>query len=91
MNKPNAANTSEHTQASSAHVSRSPSGRSAPANRPTAQTTAIETSPIDIATTTLTAMYATGFSGVSRSCRLHPTARSTETIAPALVVAIIAP
>ncbi len=28
---------------------------------------------------------------MSRNCRLHPDARSTDTIAPPLVVAIIAP
>ena len=37
------------------------------------------------------AMYAAGDSGVSRSCRLQPAARSMETIAPPLVVARTAP
>ena len=36
-------------------------------------------------------MYATGESGVSRSWRLQPAARSIETIAPPLVVARTAP
>ncbi len=44
-----------------------------------------------MATITLVAMYATGRNGVSRSCRLQPCARSMLTIAPPLVVAIIAP
>ena len=44
-----------------------------------------------MARTSFTAMYATGFSGVSRSCRLHPAARSIDTMAPPLVVASIAP
>ena len=34
---------------------------------------------------------ASGDSGVSRSCRLQPSARSMETMAPPLVVASIAP
>ena len=44
-----------------------------------------------MARTSFTAMYAIGFNGVSRNCRLHPAARSIDTIAPPLVVASIAP
>ena len=41
--------------------------------------------------TSFIAMYAAGRSGVSRSCRLQPSARSMATAAPPLVVATIAP
>src|SRR5690625_1460596 len=91
MNRPNAANTREHTQARTPHATRSANGRSAPVDRPIANTTRMDTRPSVIATTILIAMYATGLSGVIRSCLLQPAARSIETIAPVLVVAIIAP
>jgi hypothetical protein len=52
---------------------------------------ATETAPMTIAVSTLVAMYASGLSGVSRSWRDHPRARSTATEAPAAVLAIIEP
>src|ERR1039458_4034548 len=50
-----------------------------------------EAAPRIIAVRILIVMYATGDSGVSRSWRLQPAARSIETIAPPLVVARTAP
>src|SRR6266496_3169929 len=91
MNRPNAAKASAQTQASSAHSIQAGPGSFAPENEPTANATATDTAPITMATTSLTAMYATGLSGVSRNCRLQPAARSSDTIAPPLVVASIAP
>lgn len=60
---------------------------------PTANATATEAeaAPTVIATTSFTAMYAAGRSGVSRSWRLQPAARSIETVAPAAAVASMAP
>src|SRR3982750_1100897 len=92
MNNPNAANTSAHTHASTAHPSHTPTdGNFAPIATPARFAITTDTAPIDIASTNFTATYATGLNGVNRNCRLHPAARSTDTIAPPLVVASIAP
>ena len=91
MNNPNAANTSAHTHASNPQPTHADAGSSAPDAAPTAKATTTDTAPITIASTSFTAMYAAGRNGVSRNCRLHPAARSIDTIAPPLVVASIAP
>src|SRR5690349_19284818 len=90
MNNPNAANTSAHNHASTPHPTHADAGNCAPDTAPTANTTTTDTAPITIARTNFTAMYAAGRNGVSRNCRLHPAARSIDTIAPPLVVASIA-
>src|SRR5689334_17710815 len=91
MNRPNAANTSEPSQAISAATIQAVAGMSAPPNAPATNTQATEIAPMTMAVSSLMPTYATGVSGVSRSWRDQPTARSTATEAPALVVAIIAP
>src|SRR4051812_20391421 len=91
MNSPKAANTSEPAQAISPLATQTDAGISAPPTAPATNTHATEIAPMTIAVSSLVATYATGTSGVSRSWRDQPTARSTATDAPALVVAIIAP
>src|SRR3954470_12185038 len=92
MNSPNAANTIAQAQATSPLTTHDQVGIcTAPLSAPTAKTIATETAPMTIAVSTLVTMYATGLSGVSRSCRDQPSARSTATDAPAAVLAIIEP
>src|SRR3954451_19850051 len=91
MNRPNAANTSDPAQAISAEATHADAGISAPPIAPAMNTQATEIAPMTMAVSSFTATYAAGTSGVSRSWRDQPTARSTATEAPALVVAIMAP
>ncbi len=53
--------------------------------------TAVASAPRASAAMTFASRYAVGRSGVRRSWRLQPLARSIDTEAPALVVAMIAP
>ena len=62
-----------------------------PVNSPPAKVTLVAKAPTTSASTTFNSTYAVGRNGVSRSWRDQPEARSTETDAPALVVAMTAP
>ena len=92
MNRPKAAKTSEPIQTQAAlTIHRYIGIDGLPVRPPTAKTTTTDARPRTIAVSILITMYATGESGVSRSWRLQPAARSIETIAPPLVVARTAP
>ena len=91
MKRPSAANTKEPSQAPSPHRIQACIGKCTCENAPTTKTATTGISPRNIAARILMATYATGRSGVSRSWRLHPSARSTATMLPPLAHAVMAP
>ena len=62
-----------------------------PWTSPTALTTVMATAPRTRALSALMTMYTAGLSGVSRSCRDQPSARSVATIAPPAAAVSAAP
>src|SRR5215472_16620303 len=95
MNSPSAANTSAPIQTQAAatnHRYVNPGSMyGTPVSLPTMKTASTEQRPRTIATIVLMIMYEVGDSGVIRSWRLQPWARSIDTIAPPAVVASAAP